>query len=48
MIKEVNLLLLLGGMMLGPLLFNWWAVHLTLKGLELQRKSPRPSAPAIR
>ena len=41
MIKEVNLLLLLGGMMLGPLLFNWRAVHLTLKGLELQRKSPQ-------
>ncbi len=41
MIKEVNLLLILGGMMLGPLLFNWRAVHLTLKGLELQRKSPQ-------
>ncbi|MCC6124645.1 MAG: DUF58 domain-containing protein [Pirellulales bacterium] len=40
MVKEVNLLLLLGGMMLGPLLFNWRAVHLTLKGLEFQRKSP--------
>jgi uncharacterized protein (DUF58 family) len=39
MIKEVNLLLLLGGMMLGPLLFNWWAVHFTLKGLVLQRKN---------
>jgi uncharacterized protein (DUF58 family) len=41
MIKEVNLLLILGGMMLGPLLFNWRAVHLTLKGLELKRKSPQ-------
>jgi uncharacterized protein (DUF58 family) len=41
MIKEVNLLLILGGLMLGPLLFNWRSVHLTLKGLELQRKCPQ-------
>jgi hypothetical protein len=41
MFKEVNLLLLLGGMMLGPLFFNRRAVHLTLRGLDFQRKSPQ-------
>jgi uncharacterized protein (DUF58 family) len=40
-VKEVNLLLILGGMMLGPLWFNWRTVRLTLKGLRLQRKSPQ-------
>jgi uncharacterized protein (DUF58 family) len=40
-LKEVNLLLVLGGMMLGPLFFNWRAVYLTLKGLELKRKCPQ-------
>jgi uncharacterized protein (DUF58 family) len=38
--KEVNLLLMLGGLMLGPLLFNWRAVKFTLDNLELQRKVP--------
>jgi uncharacterized protein (DUF58 family) len=39
--KEVNLLLLLGGMMFWPLVFNWRIVHITLKGLEIQRKTPQ-------
>ena len=38
--KEVNLLLILAGMMLGPLLLNWEAVRANLRGLGIQRKLP--------
>ena len=39
--KEVNLLLVLAGMLLGPLLANWRAVAANLRGLNLQRKLPQ-------
>jgi uncharacterized protein (DUF58 family) len=38
--KEVNLLLILAGMLLGPLLLNWQAVRTTLGGLKVERKLP--------
>ncbi|MEN6451816.1 MAG: DUF58 domain-containing protein [Thermoguttaceae bacterium] len=40
MSKEVNLLLILAGMLLGPALLNWQAVWATLRGLRLDRKLP--------
>ncbi len=40
MLKEVNLLLILAGMLLGPVLLNWQAVRTTLRGLRLERKLP--------
>lgn len=40
LIKEVNLLLILAGMLLGPFLLNWQAVRATLQGLEVRRKLP--------
>ncbi len=39
--KEVNLLLILAGMLLGPVLLNWQAVGTNLRGLCLERKLPR-------
>ncbi len=38
---EVNLPLAVTGMLIGPLLFNWRAAILTLRGLEVQRKVPQ-------
>lgn len=38
---EVNLLVMLAGMMIGPLLFNWRFVQLTLRDLTVVRKLPR-------
>ena len=38
--KEVNLLLILAGMLLGPLLLNWEAVGTNLRGLCVRRKLP--------
>jgi uncharacterized protein (DUF58 family) len=40
MVKEVNLLLLLSGMMMGLLLFHWQVLFVSLKGMELHRKAP--------
>jgi len=40
MLKEVNLLLILAGMLLGPVLVNWRAVGATLRGLEIERQLP--------
>jgi uncharacterized protein (DUF58 family) len=40
MVKEVNLLLLLAGIMLGLLVFHWQAVIVSLKGMQLQRNAP--------
>ncbi len=40
MLKEVNLLLILAGMLLGPVLLNWQAVRTTLRGLRIERKLP--------
>ena len=38
---EVNLLVVLAGVMAAPLLFNWRFVQLTLRDLDVQRKLPR-------
>ena len=40
MLKEVNLLLILAGMLLGPLLLNWQAVRANLRGLKIDRNLP--------
>jgi uncharacterized protein (DUF58 family) len=40
MLREMNLLLILAGMLAGPLLFNWWLVAVTLAGLEVRRRTP--------
>ena len=40
-LSDVNLLLVLAGMMAGPVIFSWRAVVLTLRGLQVQRKVPR-------
>ncbi|MBU4272236.1 MAG: DUF58 domain-containing protein [Planctomycetes bacterium] len=40
MLKEVNLLLILAGMLLGPVLLNWRAVGLALRGLKIERRLP--------
>ncbi len=40
MIKEVNLLLILAGMLLGPFLLNWRAVKANLRGLKVERNLP--------
>ena len=39
-IKEVNLLLILAGMLLGPFLLNWHAVRANLRGLKIDRNLP--------
>ena len=41
MFKEVNLLLILAGMLLGPVLLNWQTVGANLRGLHVARKLPR-------
>lgn len=40
MIREMNLMLMLVGMLFGPLVFNWRFVVLTLRGLEVRRRVP--------
>ena len=37
---EVNLLLALTGMLVGPLLFNWRFVQLSLRQVEVTRRLP--------
>ena len=39
--KEVNLLLILAGMLLGPVLLNWQAVGINLPDCSIDRKLPR-------
>ncbi len=39
--KEVNLMLILGGMLAGPLLLSWRAVRASLRGLHLERNLPK-------
>lgn len=41
MLQEMNLMLVLVGMLLGPLLFSWRLVVVTLRGLEVRRRMPR-------
>jgi uncharacterized protein (DUF58 family) len=40
MLREVNLMLILGGMLFGPLLFNWRLTAVTLRGLDVRRTVP--------
>jgi len=40
MLREMNLMLMLVGMLLGPFVFNWRLVVLTLGGLSVRRKMP--------
>ena len=39
-LRSVNLLVVLAGMMIAPLLFNWRVVMAALRGIEVRRKSP--------
>ena len=39
-LREINLLLVLTGMMIGPFVFNWYAVTTTLYRLSVHRKLP--------
>jgi len=41
MLREVNLMLIVAGMLIGLLLFNWRLVAATLKALEVRRRIPR-------
>jgi uncharacterized protein (DUF58 family) len=41
MAKEVNLLLLLSGMMMGLLVFHWQVLFVSLSGMKLERKAPQ-------
>ncbi len=41
MVKEINLLLLLAGMMMGLLLFHWQVLFVSLSGMKLERKAPQ-------
>lgn len=38
MLKEMNLLVLMAGMLLGPLVVSWHLVGVTIRGLEVRRK----------
>ncbi len=40
MLREVNLLMVLTGMLLGMIVFSWRALVVTLRGLEIQRSAP--------
>lgn len=40
MVREVNLLLMLAGLMLGPVVFSWRLVVAMMRGLEVRRKMP--------
>src|SRR5688500_5568161 len=40
LIREINLLMVLSGLMLGPLVFNWRTVRMMLRGLEIRRRLP--------
>lgn len=39
-LREINLLVVLTGMLVGPFLFNWWMVTLTLRRIDVRRKLP--------
>lgn len=40
LIRDINLLMVLSGLMLGPLVFNWRAVRAMLRGMEVRRRLP--------
>jgi uncharacterized protein (DUF58 family) len=39
-LRDINLLFVLAGMMMGPLLFNWRLVVLSMRSLEVERELP--------
>lgn len=41
LIRDINLPMVLSGLMLGPLLFNWRAVKTMLRGLTVRRRLPQ-------
>jgi uncharacterized protein (DUF58 family) len=41
MLRDVNLMLMLAGMLAGPVIFSWPAVVRTLRGLQVRRRLPR-------
>lgn len=41
MLRQVNLLLILAGMLVGPVLFSWRLAVATLCGVQVRRKMPR-------
>jgi uncharacterized protein (DUF58 family) len=41
MLREVNLLLMLTGLMAGPILFSWRLVVVTMRGLDVRRRMPQ-------
>jgi uncharacterized protein (DUF58 family) len=41
MLRDVNLMLMLAGMLAGPVIFSWPAVVRTLRGLQVRRKLPQ-------
>ena len=43
-LRSVNLLVILAGMMIAPLLFNWRLVMASLMGLSIRRKLPAESS----
>ncbi len=40
MLRGINLLFILAGMMIGPLIYNWRMVSVALKGLDVRRRLP--------
>lgn len=44
-IREINLLIILGGLMFGPLWISWYMVRSTLKRLQLRRTLPQSVFP---
>lgn len=40
-LRNVNLLFLLAGLMIGPLLLNWRTVVLALRQLDVERRLPK-------
>ena len=40
-VREGNLLLIVAGMLCGPLLCSWWLARRTLRDLDVRRKMPR-------
>ena len=45
MIREINLLIILSGLMVGPLLVSWQFVRMTLRRLECKRRLPDMAYP---
>lgn len=40
-IRQVNLMLLIGGVVAGPLIFSWWTARANLRHLVVRRRLPR-------